>query len=620
MTYIKSNEWKPSPKILMDEKTLGIVKSKTSMSILAGPGTGKTELLAQRASFLLTTGLCPPPQRILAIAFKVDAARNLNDRVASRCDPTQSQRFDSLTLDAFSKKIIDQFRDALPEQWRPSHDYKIIFPNRDVWEEFRLNNLDEIPEIRIKNDKQLNKIVHMGIPNFEPNEITILDQKIQWLWWRQQIESNPSRLTFDMIKSLATLIFRSQHIILSALQHTYPHVFLDEFQDVTERQYELIQTAFLKSNSILTAVGDSKQAIMQWAGARKDIFDQFKTDFGATNKQLTYNFRSNSRIVKLINSLVNTFDSNQEQIECARPSDSVPENSVECWIFNTRQYENEFLAQFIANELQQNPNLTPADFVILARLRVNDIENRIKEAFKDQKIKIRNEARAIGNTAIQDLVKDKIYSFLHASIKLAVNVRNNQPFQDCRDIIAQARGADLSSNKGRSETLLIVRNLINDLKELVDERNPSQISGKEITDLILEHVSRDELQRTHKEYNNDERLDSIIYGFEAFFDECRENVISWPECISNMEGTDSIRLMTIHKSKGLEYHTVIFIEFNDDAFWGNDDDVNVFFVALSRARERVYFSFTKDSKGFKNVSDFHKNLKDASVPFIEKSY
>ncbi|MEQ9022794.1 MAG: UvrD-helicase domain-containing protein, partial [Pseudomonadales bacterium] len=75
MMYVKVGEWQPSPGIRIEGKALDIVKSDAAVSVLAGPGAGKTELLAQRATFLLTTGICPPPRRILAIAFKVDAAR-----------------------------------------------------------------------------------------------------------------------------------------------------------------------------------------------------------------------------------------------------------------------------------------------------------------------------------------------------------------------------------------------------------------------------------------------------------------------------------------------------------------------------------------------------------------
>lgn len=618
MTFVKPDEWQPSPGIRIDGKALEIVTSNASVSVLAGPGAGKTELLAQRATFLLTTGLCPPPRCILAIAFKVDAARNLSSRVAERCDQMHAKRFESLTLDAFAKRIVDQFLEALPVQWRPSPDYTITFTNRDIWEEFRDRNVEECPQVRSKNDRQLDRLVNDGLPDFELDDSATPDQKIQWLWWQQQIGASPSKLTFDMIKILAISILRSHANIKSALEQTYSHVFLDEFQDVTGRQYALIQAAFLESSSVLTAVGDSNQAIMRWAGARKDIFDQFEADFEATDQRLLFNFRSNSRIVDLINDLAASFDDDYVPTECARQDDPIPENAVEGWVFDTRQAEGEQLASFIANELKNNQNLSPSDFVVLAKLRVDDIEDRIKQDFCDHDLKLRNEARAVGGISIQDLVKEKAYYFLLASLKLAVNIRDGQPFQDCRNTIADVRGADLNSDKGNSDTLNAVKQLVGDLEGFIDGRNPSVVSGVELVDHMLNHVERGELQRTYREYIGGERLNSIISGFVAFFDECREGADSWAECISNMEGVESIRLMTIHKSKGLEYHTVFFVEFNDDAFWGKDDDLNVFFVALSRARERVYFSFCKDSKGRRNIEPLLERLKLAHVSFVKK--
>lgn len=618
MNYVKPDDWQPSPGIRIEGKALEVVKSDTSMSVLAGPGAGKTELLAQRATYLLTTGLCPPPRRILAIAFKVDAARNLQNRVSDRCDPMQAKRFESLTLDAFAKKIVDQFSESLPEPWRPTTDYKIVFTNKDVWEEFRNRHGDTYPLLRGIRNPRLEDITHHSMPEFELKDATSQEQQIQWVWWHDQINAVPSRLNFDMIKSLATYILRSQGSILSALRHTYSHVFLDEFQDVTARQYELIKTAFLGSTSVLTAVGDSNQAIMRWAGARPDIFDQFEADFQAPNERLLFNYRSNARIVTLINDLAGTFDDDYVPTECARQDAPVPDNAVVGWVFDTRQAEGEFLASYVSDQLQQNPDLTPADFVILARLRVNDVEDRILASFREHGLKIRNEARTVGDVAIQDLVKEKAYSFLLASLKLAVNFREGQPFQDCRNTIADVRGADIHNDKGHSETLNDVRNLVSELEQVINGRNPSEISGREISELILSHVDNQELQRTYREYVGGERLSLIISGFEIFFDECRNGVASWSECITNMEGSDSVRLMTIHKSKGLEYHTVIFVEFNDDAFWGNDDDVNVFFVALSRARERIYFSFTQDSKGMQNVRELYSKLEAANVSFIKK--
>ena len=106
MTTTPRDNWVPSDGVQLDENAISIVQSNENTSILAGPGAGKTELLAQRASFLLETGTCRPPSRILAITFKVDAARNLQDRVEKRCSEELAQRFDAMTLDAFAKNAL----------------------------------------------------------------------------------------------------------------------------------------------------------------------------------------------------------------------------------------------------------------------------------------------------------------------------------------------------------------------------------------------------------------------------------------------------------------------------------------------------------------------------------
>ena len=86
-----------------------------SASVTAGPGAGKSEFLAQRAGYLLETGICRPPQQILAISFKRAAATNLRDRVQERL-PEHARRFTSMTFDAFTKSIVDRFRGLLPSE------------------------------------------------------------------------------------------------------------------------------------------------------------------------------------------------------------------------------------------------------------------------------------------------------------------------------------------------------------------------------------------------------------------------------------------------------------------------------------------------------------------------
>jgi hypothetical protein len=90
-----------------------------------------------------------------------------------------------------------------------------------------------------------------------------------------------STLTFPMIGRLAELLLRVNETARHAHALTYSHVFMDEFQDTTQVQYDLIQTLFLGTDTVVTAVGDNKQQIMLWAMAMEAPFDVFEADFGA---------------------------------------------------------------------------------------------------------------------------------------------------------------------------------------------------------------------------------------------------------------------------------------------------------------------------------------------------
>src|SRR2546428_9230128 len=113
MAPVHPNSWLPRDVPSLEPAADGVVRSTTNTLVVAGPGAGKTEMLAQRACYLLETGLCPPPRRILAISFKRDAAKNIADRVRKRCGD-RGRRFNSFTLDAFGKSLVDRFRSALP--------------------------------------------------------------------------------------------------------------------------------------------------------------------------------------------------------------------------------------------------------------------------------------------------------------------------------------------------------------------------------------------------------------------------------------------------------------------------------------------------------------------------
>ena len=129
MKFIESEYWHPKGIDDLEPNAWLALRQRESTAVIAGPGAGKTEFLAQKAAYLLETGLCPPNKKILAISFKTDAAKNLSDRVKKRCPEELSNRFVSMTFDAFTKNLVDRFRMALPELHRPSKRYEISFPS-----------------------------------------------------------------------------------------------------------------------------------------------------------------------------------------------------------------------------------------------------------------------------------------------------------------------------------------------------------------------------------------------------------------------------------------------------------------------------------------------------------
>lgn len=81
---MNKDQWKPSDGIVLEANAKEAIITNDNILVQAGPGAGKTELLAQKASYLFQTGSCPAPFNILAISFKRDAAENIKERVSKR--------------------------------------------------------------------------------------------------------------------------------------------------------------------------------------------------------------------------------------------------------------------------------------------------------------------------------------------------------------------------------------------------------------------------------------------------------------------------------------------------------------------------------------------------------
>ena len=575
---VKSEEWLPKGDIIIEDTALGAVKDVTNCLVIAGPGAGKTELLAQKLDYLFSTNKCISPKKILALSFKTDAASNLKERVKKRYGEEYASRFTSLTYSAFEKRILDQFRDALPEDIRPARDYLI-----DDW--------DVIKETLYENGINVHGMRMSDIRSYVENIILNdgYNHKFKTDLLKGALDNKPV-LLYRQITKLATHIIDTNEYIRKALQMTYDFVFLDEFQDTTYAQYNLLKTCFLGSSCKLTAVGDNKQAIMRWAGAKPDIFPDYIQDFNSNEYQLLMNHRSVPKLVEFQKEVHQILNSNHSSIQ----TNNYPEfQEGEITLF---EFENESLeAELIANDIESKiqGGIRPSKICILAKQKVDDYSSKLITTLNSKGIKARIE------NEYQELLKDPTCNLLLDLISCSQGKRDPLIWENISNFYGNINGIDeFTDELILAKSYKEIDNIVSDITYLISNFIPNEESMLKLIDCIIEKIDEKRIISNFSTYNGKSDLDIIVKNFsKLLYKEYSQTQGEWLDIVSSFKGENSIPIMTIHKSKGLEYEAVYFLGLEDSAFWSFNDqpeeDKSAFFVALSRAKSYLIFTYCK---------------------------
>lgn len=599
---MRSEEWHPKGDIDLEKAALGAVKDVTNSLVIAGPGAGKTELLAQKLDYLFSTNKCISPKKILALSFKTDAASNLKERVKKRYGEEYASRFTSLTYSAFEKRILDQFRDALPEDIRPARDYLI-----DDW--------DVIKETLYENDINVHGMRMSDIRSYVENIILNdgYNHKFKTDLLKGALDNKPV-LLYRQITKLATHIIDTNEYIRKALQMTYDFVFLDEFQDTTYAQYNLLKTCFLGSSCKLTAVGDNKQAIMRWAGAKPDIFPGYIRDFNSNEYQLLMNHRSVPKLVEFQKEVHQILNSNHSSIQ----TNNYPEfQEGEITLF---EFENESLeAKLIANDIESKiqGGIRPSEICILAKQKVDDYSSKLITTLSSKGIKARIE------NEYQELLKDPTCNLLLDLISCSQGKRDPLIWENISNFYGNINGIDeFTDELILAKSYKEIDNIVSDITYLISNFIPNEESMLKLIDCIIEKIDEKRIISNFSTYNGKSDLDIIVKNFsKLLYKEYSQTQGEWLDIVSSFKGENSIPIMTIHKSKGLEYEAVYFLGLEDSAFWSFNDqpeeDKSAFFVALSRAKSYLIFTYCKlrnnRSQNNRNINEIYSLLIQSSL-------
>lgn len=599
---VKSDDWLPKGDIILENAALEAVKNVNNCLVIAGPGAGKTELLAQKLDYLFSTNECIFPKKILALSFKTDAAANMKNRVKKRYGDEYASRFTSLTYSAFEKMILDQYINALPEEIRPDRDYLV-----DDWDVIKATLIKNGINVNGRRMSDIRKSVENNVLNDEAN----LKFKKDLL---KGTRNNKAVLLYKQITKLATYIIYTNKYIRKALQMTYEFVFLDEFQDTTYDQYNLLKTCFLGSTCKLTAVGDNKQAIMRWAGANPDIFQDYKLDFKANEYQLLMNHRSVPKLIEFQKEVHQILNSNHSSIQ----SNYYPEfQEGEITLF---EFENESLeSKLIANDIESKiqGGIRPSEICILAKQKVDDYSSKLIITLSSKGIKARIE------NEYQELLKDPTCNLLLDLISCSQGKRDPLIWENISNFYGNINGIDeLTDELILAKSYKEIDNIVSDITYLISNVIPNEESMLKLIDCIIEKIDEKRIISNFSTYNRKSDLDIIVKNFsKLLYKEYSQTQGEWLDTVSSFKGENSIPIMTIHKSKGLEYEVVYFLGLEDSAFWSFNDqpeeDKSAFFVALSREKSHLIFTYCKlrnnSPQNNRNINEIYSLLTQSNL-------
>jgi superfamily I DNA/RNA helicase len=521
---ISVDAWQPADGLTLEPNALRAAKEQVaSLALTAGPGAGKTEMLAQRADFLLRTGTCRYPKRILAISFKVDASSNLKERVKRRCGSELAMRFDSYTFHAFAKRIIDRFRPMLTGEYVLDIGYKIA-------------------------DRT----------------------------------SGPSRslIEFSDLVPLAIQILQHSTVARNAIRQTYSDVFLDEFQDCTNLQYELLKLAFQGTNIRLTAVGDTKQKIMSWAGALDGVFQTFAADFAAIPLNMYRNFRSKPRLLRLQNRIIRELDPSSVMPDEQLAGD---EGEVFVWRFEDSRREADYLADLIAGWIRTE-QLAPAEIAVLIRNQLDLYADHLMVALEARGIPFRNEQQ------MQDITVEPAARLIVDYLSCLYGEREPKAWMRLMNQLIPFVDEDIKSN-ARKDLYRLIKQQRKEIAiaELVDE----SFSGWwEFVLVFLKQVSIETLVSLSPDYESQARLVEVVRETQAKIEKLLKQEPELPKALARFSDDQAVRILTIHKSKGLEFDSVIIMAIENEIFFGDQSENRcAYFVGVSRAKNRLVLTY-----------------------------
>ncbi len=644
--------------------------------VIAGAGSGKTRVLTYKIAYLLKKGM--KPWNILALTFTNKAAREMKSRIGVLVGDAVAQRLYMGTFHSVFSRILHVEAETIG--------YKSNFTIYD--EQDARSLVSAIIKDMGLDDKVYKPATVLGRISMAKNSLLTpwryLDDsycmerdirtkmssvhKIYSEYWKRC--RTAGAMDFDDLLLMTYILFKEHKDILAKYASRFEYILVDEYQDTNFAQQSILGL-LTKSNRHVCVVGDDAQSIYAFRGANVDNMLNFQKIYpDARLFKLEQNYRSTQTIVAAANSLIKH---NDRQI----PKDVFSENEKGDKIVVKSTYSDKEEASVLCNEIKRirrKDKCSYKDFCILYRtnaqsrcieseLRMRSIPYRIfgglsfyqRKEIKDIVAYFRLVSNPDDEEAFKRIVNCPARG-IGATTVLKLSDAAHRAGVSLWAVLSSPVSYGLNINAGTRAKLLKFHNLIQSFIDRLRSDDAFDL-GRDIIDRsgITADIYAD---KSPENMSRQENVGEFVSAMREFVDQKREEgdetgvylpyflqdvaLLTDSDTKESTSDMDSVSLMTIHSSKGLEFPTVFIAGLEDGLFPGQssvqsvralEEERRLLYVAITRAEKHCLITWAKSrymygKMSFCQPSRFLKeidptlisgNLKQDSNSFIDES-
>lgn len=642
--------------------------------VVAGAGTGKTTVITRRVAHLISEGHAKP-EEILALTFTEKAATEMLTRIDEISDYVYSDLSVS-TFHSFGADLVNEyaFELGLPADLRVLSDVEQIIFIRDHIFDFNFKHFRNLSE-PTSLIKELTKIFSRAKDEavsakdwivFANSKIQIANDKAEKEEWEKQLELAEAYQAYNELLRTEGYIDYGDQIMLvlellkkpscaKRIRERYKYALVDEFQDTNFAQNELIFQIFGKSGNVMV-VGDDDQSIYKFRGAAVSNILDFREKYkDVKTVVMRDNFRSTQEILDSAYALIQNNNPDRLEVKYNIEKKLVSHfgegEAPQLMLFETESQEAEAVAEEIKKLKSEGTNFSEIALLFRGNRQAEEFTRTLAKhgipyifsgaAGLYEKMEVRmltSLTRVLfdgeDDLALFHLAGSEVYGMDQNDLTQISrwSAKRNLPlakvFADLSPLASQLALSDKTVDLGQR--------IVGEMSKLRDESKTA--SAGEIVNMFLRDSGYyAKLTREAKDGNAEAhvKIENIASFFDKIlhfqrnykdhslhkFAEYLEMVIEAgddPKSFEPTEGLDAVSVITIHKSKGLEFDTVFICSLSDSHMPGRGrtekfalpkeliqehignetsdlaEERRLFYVALTRAKKNLYLTAAQD--------------------------